>query len=279
MTSEYIYIYYLKDPRTRDIRYVGRSNNPRKRLQSQLSMARTGRRKNHLHSWLINLERDGLMPEQFIIEKCQQWKWRNTERYWIQYFVDCGEDLVNLAKGGYGCDGRVMPMEERERRSEVQLRRWANASEEDKRRHSDSLSKYWNSEEGKAKARRLTNKRYEDPRERELQSIRMKQVLSNPELRQKLSDIQVERYKDPREREKMSIAGKKHYSNPNNKVIHSEETKRKMSISAQNRPSISNETRNKMSQSSKRRYSDPQARHEQSERMKQWWADRKVNNI
>ena len=91
------------------------------------------------------------------------------------------------------------------------------------------------------------------PRERELQSIRIKKVFENPKLRQRLSDIQTERYKDPQEREKTSIATRKVLDTP--------------------------AARNKRSKESKKAwYQNEERKKKASVRMKQIWAERKANN-
>jgi len=94
-----IYIYKLIDPVTKDVRYVGKSTNPKIRLKNHIS-----RRKNKYHSavWINGLFLKGLRPTLEIIEECLESKWQERERYWISFYRD-KFDLTNILDGGEEC--------------------------------------------------------------------------------------------------------------------------------------------------------------------------------
>lgn len=95
------FIYALRDPRTNQIRYVGKSNNP------------TVRCKNHMHEggfhnkakrqWAEELRKQNLRPSIEILEECTSQNWKNRETYWIKTLRLEGHALLNIAKGGNGC--------------------------------------------------------------------------------------------------------------------------------------------------------------------------------
>jgi hypothetical protein len=92
------FIYTLTDPRTNQVRYVGKSNNPTKRLYCHLGRTE----KNHKHSWLVNLNTNGLKPILDIVDEVPITEWKFWEIYWISQFKTWGFDLTNLTNGGEG---------------------------------------------------------------------------------------------------------------------------------------------------------------------------------
>ena len=93
-------IYGLTDPATGEVRYIGKSNNPEKRLKNHLR----DRRKSHRVSWLKSLTRSGLRPGLVILEKVDDADWQEAERRWIKHFQEQGADLTNSTDGGDGLD-------------------------------------------------------------------------------------------------------------------------------------------------------------------------------
>ena len=124
-------IYGLTDPRTGLIRYVGKSENPEKRLKGHLR----DRRKCHRVSWLQSLTALGLRPGLTILEEIDDENWQDAERKWIKHFREQGIRLTNSTDGGEGLEnpseetrkkisekatGRVHSDEQRKRQSERQ---------------------------------------------------------------------------------------------------------------------------------------------------------------
>lgn len=95
-------IYILKDPRTLEIRYVGKSVNPEKRFTKHLYYAKSSSRKTYVYAWIKQLLNEGFTPIQEIIEWTDNWVER--EQYWINYYKN-NHPLTNLAEGGKGSVG------------------------------------------------------------------------------------------------------------------------------------------------------------------------------
>lgn len=91
--STWSYVYLLRDPITRRVRYVGQSNNPKRRLRAHLSQAR---RVSTLHSrrWIASLLAKGVLPVLEVIEQAENVCERET--FWIAFYNACGCDLTNL---------------------------------------------------------------------------------------------------------------------------------------------------------------------------------------
>jgi hypothetical protein len=89
-------IYVLKDPRTGAIRYVGKTNNPARRLRSHIcGNPRDNTPKAH---WLRELQGCGLEPVMTVVEIATDW--HEAERRWIREQRASGASLLNLSEGG-----------------------------------------------------------------------------------------------------------------------------------------------------------------------------------
>jgi len=117
-------IYFLKHPLTKEIRYVGKTNNPTRRFIQHTYTARHKTRKSHCCSWIGSLLKDNQMPVMCIVnwfnseEDCN-----NAEKLIIENFKKTGINLTNLTDGGEGQCGRIMSEETRKKISESQLKR------------------------------------------------------------------------------------------------------------------------------------------------------------
>lgn len=93
------YIYVLIDPKTNEIRYVGKSVTPEVRLRRHLSEARISNKKSHRLHWLKSLLKNNTKPKMEIIDEIDgEWEW--LEEYWICQFKAWGFNLVNGTTGG-----------------------------------------------------------------------------------------------------------------------------------------------------------------------------------
>lgn len=114
-----IYIYALLDP-NKNIRYVGKTTDLKKRLQQHCSDKELSRN-THKANWIRSLIRDGTTPTIIVLEEVIDSDWEAVERRWIQKCVDDGCDLTNLTSGG---DGLHNPSEiTRQKLRENQIRR------------------------------------------------------------------------------------------------------------------------------------------------------------
>ena len=106
-------IYTLSDPRNGIVRYVGKANNPKRRLAMHLRKAVKGNEHNHRVCWLLSLIRAGVQPTLAPIEEGIGPGWQESEKKWIRAFRELGNDLVNATDGGEGTTGYVETAETR----------------------------------------------------------------------------------------------------------------------------------------------------------------------
>lgn len=98
MSSLQSFIYLLEDPNVPNKGYIGKSNNPEKRLKGHLKGAILG--KTRIYRWLNSLLMDGYLPKLKILELADDWK--EGERRWIKHLKENGWDLMNHTSGGDG---------------------------------------------------------------------------------------------------------------------------------------------------------------------------------
>lgn len=118
------YIYVLTDPRfaegdCKHIRYVGVSNNPKKRLKDHHKDFRG----SHKASWFKNLRDECVEAKMEVIESFQYRNDANSaEIYWIAQFKAWGFCLTNATEGGEGVIGYKYTPEQIEANRQAQLR-------------------------------------------------------------------------------------------------------------------------------------------------------------
>jgi hypothetical protein len=100
------YIYGLKDPRDGLFYYVGKSDNPKRRLFEHVEMKGNNQVKN---SWIAILVQDGMVPDLVILEKVTLFDWQEKERYWIEKYRSSNHPLANISAGGGGGIGVYNP--------------------------------------------------------------------------------------------------------------------------------------------------------------------------
>jgi len=115
---ETVYIYTLADPRTGEVRYVGKTFDLRQRFFDHICKSKkTDKRK----SWIKSLRNLGLKPVMEVLEtleNCDEYGWQETESFWIEILRFYGCRLTNLNSGGEG--GRRASPELRARLSKIQ---------------------------------------------------------------------------------------------------------------------------------------------------------------
>ena len=95
-------IYYLEDPITNEIRYIGRTkNNLKARLRGHLATAKKNKFKTKKDNWILSLYKQNLRPIIMPILQIEGW----TESYLkeqelIKYHIDKQFNLVNLHDRG-----------------------------------------------------------------------------------------------------------------------------------------------------------------------------------
>lgn len=138
-----VYIYTLSDPITNEVRYVGKSVNPKKRLDNHLYI----KKKQHCSCWIQSLKIKGLKPIFSIIETTDKENWISREQYWIVYYKEQGAALTNHSIGGEGQTGTKQSVESNLKRSlSLKGRKLGSYSKKRKQAISDGMKgrKAWN---------------------------------------------------------------------------------------------------------------------------------------
>lgn len=115
---ETTFIYILCEPDSQEVRYLGKSDNPNKRLIQHFSRAKKNR--NHLSCWLNGLLADKKVPHLEIVEEIPTEIWQDCEREYIKTLRALGFRLVNHTDGGEGAKyflGKKFSLEHRQRLS------------------------------------------------------------------------------------------------------------------------------------------------------------------
>lgn len=110
---ENTFIYTLTDPETLQIRYVGKTDNPHRRLLAHKRQCVDN--KTHCKRWIATLNAKSLAPTMSIIEEVSKDAWEDKERYWIQHYRALGADLTNITRGGGRKSGCAMSEEHRQK--------------------------------------------------------------------------------------------------------------------------------------------------------------------
>ncbi len=97
---ETTFIYSLSDPITGEIRYIGKANNPKKRILDHIKEGETSN-KSHKISWVKSLISKGLIPIVEIVDEVPKSEWEFWEIYWISQFRAWKFNLTNISSGGY----------------------------------------------------------------------------------------------------------------------------------------------------------------------------------
>lgn len=117
-------VYGLTDPRTGEIRYVGKSAKGMKRPQEH---GRKGRGNGRCKNWVASLAKIGLKCGIEVLECCETLDELSTaEVRWIKKGRDAGWRLTNLTDGGEGAPGHIKSPATRRKLSQAAIERQAN---------------------------------------------------------------------------------------------------------------------------------------------------------
>lgn len=97
-----ISIYALRDPRTRQIRYVGKAQNPARRLQMHVSAFQLSYYQSRKNCWLKGLLAEGHSPQLEILDVVPAAEANAAEIRWIARCRADGAPLTNGTDGGDG---------------------------------------------------------------------------------------------------------------------------------------------------------------------------------
>lgn len=97
------FIYALRCPETGAVRYIGKSNDPARRLNAHVSRAISTGEQHHSANWIRALVARGLRPDLEVLAKVSPIEdWRDVERAYIAKAREAGLDLTNTSPGGEG---------------------------------------------------------------------------------------------------------------------------------------------------------------------------------
>ena len=91
-------IYSLSDPRTCQVKYIGKANDSNKRLASHIRDSR--RRNTPVYIWIRELIECGLKPILQVVNITSELEWPVKETEIISEYRSLGVDLLNVSKGG-----------------------------------------------------------------------------------------------------------------------------------------------------------------------------------
>lgn len=100
-----VYIYGLCDPRTNEIKYVGKAYHPQSRLATHISSAPTKEDKNG--KWVFELSNASEKPYMIILDIVPIKEGVAAEKYWIDY-ISQRQELLNEATPGGGNSPKFM---------------------------------------------------------------------------------------------------------------------------------------------------------------------------
>lgn len=102
---ETTFIYGLNDPETGECRYIGKADDPHKRLFGCGGHLKRCHKKHHCACWIKSLVNRGLRPLLEVLQEVPVLEWELWERAWISASRKIGMDLTNVTDGGDGTEG------------------------------------------------------------------------------------------------------------------------------------------------------------------------------
>jgi len=214
-------VYALVDPRTAEVRYVGKTIRGVERIREHTQSSSLDREETYKARWIRSLRRDGLAPVIRILEAQPTRKQLNeAEVRWIAYGRESGWPLTNLTDGGEGALGR----------------------------NPESIAKFRAkmighpvSAETRAKISAANKIAYASPKLRKLVGDRARGKELSPEARALISAAGVRRFEDPVARARQGEAQRRRFA----AAPVSEETRARLSAAGRGRV-FTEETRRKM---------------------------------
>lgn len=104
-STEVTYIYVLLDPRDNEVRYVGKTSNPKSRLSGHISECKRESSKHYRARWIRSLLKDNLKPIIKFIKVCPLNDFEKFETEYIKIFKS--DKLTNSDETGQGNTGRI----------------------------------------------------------------------------------------------------------------------------------------------------------------------------
>lgn len=218
-------IYGLFDPRTGEIRYIGKSSSGLRRPERHRHPSELAKDNSHKARWIRVLHKDGLTYGIIVLEKTNRELLNTDETKWIALARSNQWPLTNLTDGGEGV-GRVFSEDTRKKISLAAKGRRKSES------HRAALAEAQRGRKLSAEVRA------------KMSEVAKARIAANPEERARLATLRTGMKNSPEAREKLRLA--------NLGLVHSPERCAKNSA-ARIGKKLSLETRAKMSASRRRR--------------------------
>jgi len=139
-------IYVLKDPKTDEVQYVGRSTQPDTRYRQHIYLARKPGKKDIKTAWIRSLLDENQKPVLEIIDECDQFDAQIRETYWIGEYKKLGnlKNQRDFVENGY-----LFSEESRKKMSESAK---GNTNTRGKKRSAEQAYRCGNANRGKHKS-------------------------------------------------------------------------------------------------------------------------------
>lgn len=187
------YVYGLFDPKTEELRYVGVTYRPHKRLMNHIHSSKKAT--THKDHWILSLKKQQLKPLMYVFEIVNKKDVQEIEQFYICYFRSIGCRLTNATIGGDGLESPTQEVREKIRASQIGKKKNSHFSPEERQRRSVQAKNRIFSEQDKKKI-----------------SEAKKGVLFSAEHKHKLSQAKIGKKRKPfteQTLERMRLAQKK----------------------------------------------------------------------
>lgn len=149
-------IYGLICPKTKEIKYVGKTIQPLKqRLKGHLSV--TDNDLTYRANWIRNLKKENLKPEIILLETCDDNNWEEREMYWINYYSKL-VTLTNYTKGGNG--GHITKISTKLKLSETYKEKWKD--ENYRKKMNQIIKDFWADNKNKIERSNIFKEKWKD---------------------------------------------------------------------------------------------------------------------
>lgn len=181
-----VFIYALFCPTDCVVRYIGKSTDPRRRLNGHIASARRGVAMHHAARWIRKLLQQGLRPRLQILAEVQPGeRWQDLEKRLIAEGEQRGWRLTNQTIGGDGVD-YINPDDRAAASSKLAAsKREAWADPEKRQRLLDGARAH----DVLQRRAEVMTKRHRDPVFKAKHSTSLKRVSNTPEWIEMLKEI------------------------------------------------------------------------------------------
>lgn len=108
------FIYVLKDPKTKEVVYVGKTYSIKQRFYKHTCLKMQVTKNSPIAKWLTSLLLSGTKPIIESIEVVGE-NWEDREIYWIDFYRKLNLNLLNKSNGGKGYLGLIFTEEMKEK--------------------------------------------------------------------------------------------------------------------------------------------------------------------